>query len=476
MSGTQRLSAARVFVAGGLPTITYNPRAQLGLESQVLDYLDERNRILSVFGPTKTGKTVLVKNVLKNTEAIWTSGGAIKSASDLWNTVADELSLIGTIEASRQDTDTTARGVSGEAGIPGIAKIGGTGQGTVASSTTDKTIRTRPSDIAARKALRQAQVPIIIDDFHYVDSDVQMDIVRSLKDLVFDGVPVIVIAVPHRAYDVMRVEKEMTGRVEQLSIGFWSNADLRGIAETGFDALQVQDEGGTIAERLASESFASPHLMQAFCLQTVKDSGYRERQDPPAPLHEPMWDSFFRNRSVSASKTAFDMLVRGPRQRTDRKPRTLKNGLTVDIYGAVLMAIGHTGPLTSISYEQLRTAMREIAAAEDAPSGQEITRILGEMTKIAREIEGEPVVDYDASLTTLHISDPYFAFFLRWRAAEELAEREELTKTDFVPLPPAAGPLTDHSIPGSAIDAGSDRSKPRQPRKAKKQQRRGRGR
>ena len=41
------------------------------------------------------------------------------------------------------------------------------------------------------------------------------------------------------------------------------------------------------------------------------------------------------------------------------------------------------------------------------------------MAKIARDqIEGEPVVYYDEELSTLFISDPYFAYFLRWGAHE----------------------------------------------------------
>lgn len=432
MSEGQRLPVGHVFVAGGLPTITYSPRAELGLETRLRDYLEERFRILSISGPTKTGKTVLVKNVLQNVDKVLISGGDVRSTSDLWNNVADHLSLISTYEETRQDTDAESRTVGGDVQIPVLGKLSKSGQESVSSSTSDKVIRNRSIDIAAKKALRESNVPLIIDDFHYIPAGVQVEIVRSLKDLVFDGLPVIVIAVPHRAYDVIRVEKEMTGRVEQLSIGFWSNSELRGIAEKGFGALRVVDEAGVITERLAAESFASPHLMQSFCLEVVKGSGIRERQPTPVFLQEPMWSEFFKERSIAASKTAFDKLVRGPRQRTDRKPRTLKNGLTVDIYGAVLMAIGHTGPLTSVSYESLRAAMRDVAA-EDAPSGQEITRILGEMTKIAREMEGEPVVDYDASLATLHISDPYFAFFLKWRVVEELATREEQMKTVFTP-------------------------------------------
>lgn len=419
------LRVGQVFVAGGLPTVTYNPRSQLRLEQQVEDYLDERHRILSVSGPTKTGKTVLVKNVLMNAEAIWTSGGTIRSAADLWDAVADELGIQSSTEFSWQSTDTESRTTTGELGVPSVGKATRAGQEMLSFATIDKVARNRHMETAARKGLRTAMRPLVIDDFHYIPADQQLAIVRSLKDLVFDGVPVIVIAVPHRAYDVVRVEKEMTGRVQQLEIGFWSNDELLGIADKGFDALNLIDEDGAISRRLAEESFASPHLMQDFCLNIVKENGLRQRQDEPVALLEPYWRGFFEERSSAASKTAFDMLARGPRQRTDRKPRTLKNGLVVDIYGAVLMAIGYTGPLTSVTYESLRLAMREIVK-EDPPRGQEIARVLDEMSKIAREqLEGEPVVDYDSELTTLHISDPYFAFFLRWKAQEELAKRAE---------------------------------------------------
>lgn len=39
--------------------------------------------------------------------------------------------------------------------------------------------------------------------------------------------------------------------------------------------------------------------------------------------------------------------------------------------------------------------------------------MLDQMTQIARDkVEGEPVLDDE--LSTVHISDPYFAFYLRW--------------------------------------------------------------
>jgi len=409
------LPVGRVFVPGGLPTVTYNPRVELNLEQRVRDYLDERHRVLSVSGPTKSGKTVLLKSIVK--DGIWLSGGSIPSADAFWAAIADELKLITDVDSQESTEDAESREWAGEGGL-NLGLVGGKARRLAASSTTTGSAsrlgRSRPVSAAAREALRGSTHTLVIDDFHYVAPDVQLELVRALKDLIFDGLAVIVAAVPHRAYDVMRVEKEMTGRVLQLEVGFWSTDELEGIASHGFQALNVLDPDRRLGARLAKESFASPHLMQEFCLELCKSNDIRVAQERLGRLIAPEWDSFFRARASSASKTAFDLLSRGPRQRSDRIVRELKDGRKTDIYGAVLAAIAATGPLTDLTYEQLRGALRDVISS-DVPQRHEVTRVLDEMAKIAKEqIEGEPVVDFDEELGKLFISDPYFAYYLRW--------------------------------------------------------------
>jgi hypothetical protein len=354
-----------------------------------------------------------VRRVLQNEDAIILSGGAIQSIEQFWSTIADELGLYTDFEASSESAESNSRTLRGEAGIS-IVKGSREGTSEVSQSSGDRRGRTRPVAAAARTGLLSSQRILVIDDFHYIPQDVQIEIVRGLKDLVFEGVAVIVIAVPHRAYDVVRVEKEMTGRVQQLSVGFWSDEELIGIGNAGFKALNLTDHKFALTNRLVRESFASPHLMQDFCLNLCKQNGVRESSSRPHALKAPEWDDFFRGRASLTSRTAFDFLARGPRQRTDRKERILKDGTVTDIYGAILAGIAETGPLTSLTYESLRAALREVMQSE-APQKHEVTRVLEEMSKIAREqIEGEPVVDYDDAMAMLHISDPYFAYYLRW--------------------------------------------------------------
>jgi hypothetical protein len=371
--------------------------------------------MLSVSGPTKSGKTVLLKRFFE--DALWVSGGAIETADELWAEIVDELEVFTDIGLAA-DAETQHGGVLGvDAGL--------TATGSVSETTRRGTTRgrTRSAKNAARDVLRARKPTLIIDDFHYIPAAEQLRIVRTLKDLVFEGLPVIVAAVPHRAYDAVRVEKEMTGRVDALPVGLWSDSDLAQIAEKGFEILGVSDAQGALAAKLAEESFGSPHLMQTHCLYLCQEpsNGDAVLSREGTDLGAPDWEIFFSRRASATSKTAFDLLKQGPRQRQDRMVRKLKSGTETDIYGAVLAAIESTGPKTALTYEEVRAALRQTLAS-DIPQRHEVTNVLEQMTSIAREkIAGEPVLEYDPEYSTLDLADPFFAYYLRW-APEEMKD------------------------------------------------------
>lgn len=407
------LRVGDVFVPGGQPSLTYVARQDELLERTMKHYAyGPKTAILSVAGPTKTGKTVLLRHYFP--DAIWLTGGTIDSVDSFWESISDELELFTdrtlTVASDRSGAHTAGGGLDG-----GVVNANYSHENGTASSKGAELSRSRSHRSAARQELLSSKRTVVIDDFHYIDPAVQVDIVRGIKDLVFSSVPFIFAAVPHRAYDVVRVEKEMTARVQQLNIGLWTDADLMNIARQGFRALNVIDPGEKIAQRLVTESFASPQLMQQFCLNLCMDNDVFESQPEQMEITEPEWAKFLADCTMHTSKTAFNHLRTGPRQRTDRKPRVLRNGLVTDMYGVVLAAIEETGPKTQIQYEELRAGIKRVTAtSEPQPQRHEVTRVLDEMTKIARErIEGEPVIEYDDDVSMLYIADPFFAFYLR---------------------------------------------------------------
>jgi len=115
----------------------------------------------------------------------------------------------------------------------------------------------------------------------------------------------------------------------------------------------------------------------------------------------------------------FEKLKRGPRQRSDRIQRTLKNGAITDIYGVVLQALANIKPgIETINYEDLRASIREVLK-DSSPKRHEVSRVLDQMAIISASDESStPVIDWEKEENRLHITDPFFAYYLRWGKIE----------------------------------------------------------
>jgi len=397
-----------VFVPGGYPHYTYNSRETRELEQRVGSTLDNLCKLVVVTGHTKSGKTTLVQKILPREDAIWIDGGGINDEEDFWSVILDELNLFQTTETGT--TSTKEKSVSGETSVEGgvVFAKGQAKASTSAGSSREATStssRVVSSKSAALAGLRSSKTPLVLDDFHYLPKQMQGSVIRALKPLVFNGVPVVIIAIPHRRYDAIKVEKEMTGRILSIEVPVWAESELGFIPVTGFALLEHRVDTAHV-NRLAEESIGSPHLMQEFCREISRRDFAGDNLD----------EIFFTTAENTIGRPIFDKLARGPRQRSDRIPRQLKDGTTVDIYGLVLSGLAHIKPgLVTLEYEDLRTAIKEICLAENVPTLQEVARVLKHMSEISATDESStPVIDFDEDEKRLHITDPFFAFYLRW--------------------------------------------------------------
>ncbi|MCB2201747.1 ATP-binding protein [bacterium] len=411
-----------VFVPGGFPRLTYNPRMELQLETSIQQVTENLCKLVPVTGHTKSGKTVLVRSILPREEAIWVDGGGVGAEEDFWTTIIGQLDLFQETESTNETESTGELSATGKAGTNVfVAKVEGEIGG--AFSTSDRTAKTKARSVSSRvtalSGLRDAERALVIDDFHYLPRALQGDLIRALKPLIFDGLPVVIIAIPHRRYDAVKVEKEMTGRILPITIPSWGADELMFIPDTGFPLLRGK-LSTELSRRLANESIGSPHLMQEFCRAICRlnstPSDFNGRSADPS---EEQMENVFRDTAETIGRPIFEKLARGPRQRSDRISRQLKSGETVDIYGLVLHALAHLRPgLETLEYEVLRVALREVSA-NDPPQLHEVSRVLKHMSDIAATDESStPVIDFDEEEKRLHVTDPFFAYYLRWGRLE----------------------------------------------------------
>jgi hypothetical protein len=414
---------SKVFVPGGLPVLTYNPRKELKLEESIKRAKDNLCKLLIVTGSTKSGKTVLVKNVFPKKNCVWFDGGSFSSEDEFWTEVITQLDGFPDITETDGSESVNKLKAKGKTELtlpipfPGFPKIGAEGEYEHEKKKIISQTKSRKGSIktVAIKLLDEKKTPLIIDDFHYIMRDKQASIVRAVKSLIFEGLPVIFIAIPHRRFDAIKVEKEMTGRVETVNIPPWKSHELEEIATLGFPFLNLE-VSKVIINRLVNEAISSPHLMQEFCKEICHLSGIEET----TVIHQKIKDEtilqdLFTKVASSTGKVMFEKLSKGPRQRTDRMKRPTSDGDTPDIYGLVLKALSNLKPdLDRVDYEELRKEIRDISI-DRAPEAHEVSRVLEYMSKIAASDESStPVLDWQKDDRILHITDPFFAYYLRW--------------------------------------------------------------
>lgn len=411
-----------IFNPGGPPLYTYNPRNNLRLEEQFNAYLRSGYKLLSISGPTKSGKTVLCTRLLKENERIWISGGEIRDEDDFWCSINDQLDEYNEVCISRSNTQEERVGSEANAEATALLFKGGgkiTGEESKIKEESHTHSRKLPPRIQATKVLPKQNKPIVIDDFHYIDPTIQKNIIRALKTPIYEGLRVIIISVPHHSNDVEKAESEMAGRVQHLEIPEWAITELQEIGKSGFRLLNIVHEP-LITEMLAKESFGSPQLMHEFCAKICDFNNIEKTSKSPIYLKNYPRLQFFTQaaRSITSSSD-FNIMKRGPQTRTERKIWEFSSGKKGDIYAAVLIAIANTGPRTSITYDELRAQLKGIIIGE-LPQKNQVSNVLSQMQDLSSEKKpnssgGKPkIIEWDNISYTLYLLDPYFAFHLRW--------------------------------------------------------------
>ena len=407
--------ATSVFTPTDIPTFTYVERRNRNYENDLRRAFDIPKMIVSVSGPSKSGKTTLIRKVVTQDNLIHIYGANVKAPDDLWtNVLAWMGGPIETTETSGSKSGgTLSVAAGGEVGIPLVAKGQGTAQGAAtheSNSSVSKKIAISLLDQIV-KEIGNSDFVIFIDDFHYIERSVREEIGKQIKAAAELGVRICTASVPHRADDVVRSNTELRGRVTAIDMAYWSVEELEEIAYRGFRELNV-DLAPKLLRALASEAFGSPQLMQAISLNFCFEMNIGEKLETHIRLDETettIRKVLERTSTTTDFSTMLTALHAGPKQRgTERKRFEFADNTTGDVYRCVLLAIKEDPPALSLSYEQILNRAAKICKG-DTPVGSSISESLKQMDGLAKVVQTASVIEWDENV--LDIVEPYFLFF-----------------------------------------------------------------
>jgi len=385
----------------------------------LLDTLDMGSMLISIAGPSKSGKTVFVEQCLGRQNLIQVTGAGVNRPEELWLKVFD---IIGTpIPQSTSSTSGSGGKVGGSGEVEGgiILAKGKAGVSVESSHSNNETTSSNFAIDCLQLLIREVantDFVIFIDDFHYISKETQKEVARQIKEAIRQGVKFICASVPYHSDDVIRSNPDLRGRVFSIDFQYWGKEILQKIAYKGFPELGIAYRN-TAVDVLASEAAGSPQLMQYLCLNSCYELGVRESGIAPVELvnDQSLLQKICRRTVLSTDYGSIvEKMKEGPKTRgSDRLIYNTVHGWNGDVYRLLVKALSLDPPTLTFRYGPLNERITGMCR-DSTPSGSSITGACEHSARIVNDAALDRIVEWDGESDVFDIRDPYFLFFLRW--------------------------------------------------------------
>ena len=407
-----------VFKPNALPDHTYVDRRidEYGdtYTEQLQKALLNPGTLIAITGASKSGKTVLCHKAISNT-IIDLSASQIESREDFWNQIGEQLELPDEvhIKTSQSENDVEKTQITGELSIK-IAKLNiSAGKDNTGSKGNEISHRILRSQSSMMKYIIDNDFVLVIDDFHYASEDIQLYIARTIKTYLINGLKVIILSLPHRADDAIRLNPDLIGRTSFIEIAPWSIDDLKEIGLKGFPLLNIAIDDAVL-EHMAVESISSPQLMQDICFNLA----YRMEKNNATTVSREMVAVALRE-TVKKHKQVYSHVLKaaleGPAQGKNKRTHyILQDGRQVDIYMLLLISISSYPPELSLSVQEIQRRFSNLLAENNTkqPRSIDISNVVKNIKNIMKErAKNLDTIDWKAK--TLYILDSFLLFYLR---------------------------------------------------------------
>ncbi len=412
------MKTKEVFTPGKFPTVTFINTHLKEKSRHLRDAIEAGGLLVSLSGPSKSGKTVFVEDSIGKDSLIHVTGAGVDHVSKFWVRVFD---IIGTpVEMGKTEgssfTGTVEGKVGGDIGffIKGNAEVGTSGSWEKSEGKHE--IKSVDYLQLFIRDVKDSDLVLFVDDFHYVGENAKSQLAEEIKEAARQGLTILCASVPYHSDDVIRANKDLRGRIVILDFDYWDKALLKQIATAGFAELKMNVDD-CLVKRLADEAAGSPQLMQSLCLNLCFERGiYKSCPDPRVIENS---DNLFsavcsRTALMTDYSTVVDIMNEGPKARgQERKPHHLKDGSIQDVYPIVVKALSSNPPHLTFRYNDLTERIRNLCL-EEGPVGSSVTLACAHMARLANESANDAIVEWDGENDVLDIRDPYLLFYLRW--------------------------------------------------------------
>lgn len=382
-----------------------------------------RNKHITIFGSSKQGKTCLKKHCLETDKYINIQCNNKMTLTDINTSILKKAGYA--IDVSNKKTLSGKSKILASIGV----KLGILNSSIACDSESSEEIanETRPLELDPDdvndiiEALKKVHFDkyVVLDDFHYLKTDVQKDFAIELKAFHENSrLCFIVIGVWLDENKLITYNGDLTGRVISVNADLWSKHSLAEVIHKGEAFLKIKFSDEFVNE-LVSSCFNNVYYVQEVCHRVCELNNIKESQD--------------KLKNIECNKTKIHDLINEVVNESAGRYRSFITQYATGFQDTslqmhkwllypVLMASAKDLS-KGLSYRKIRESLeRHHPKGEDLNRGN-LTQALKSVVSLQLSKHIRPIIlDYDETNLILHIVDRGFIIWIQLSRKEDLLE------------------------------------------------------
>jgi hypothetical protein len=346
------------------PEVTLIDRSATKEAKTLIAQLASVGRLIRVCGPTRSGKTVMIRQALGDYDPIYVPGGVTHDRESFLEHLA--LSL----------------------GLEGPA-----------------------SEVRVFNAVVRSHRPIVIDDYHRIPTSPRHAILRRAQSFLDQDISLILISWTDIDQETIERDPGLGGRSEPpITMSLWREAELKEIGRRGFEqGLNIEVDAETVSE-LARHSYRNPYMMQQHCCMLAEKLEISTRL--PAREKRRVEQDLLKQVFIEAcaqTKRNFAPMIEPPGRARDVQ---LINDHWTTIEGLIALSIRRLDPIHAMTPGTMAANMKPLAKDPSWISGPNVENAVRDfMTRLERSPHRTTALEFSNSKLHIH---PFIKRYLIW--------------------------------------------------------------
>lgn len=402
------------------------------IERKEVDYLFleglQRRKHIIIYGASKQGKTSLTNKHLSENDYVKVNCSTGTTIIDIYKSILRQLNIeiLDTKEENNNIGGDANIGVKAKLKIPILGNFDTSGSISGKKSAGHRnTYRTVEYNLALAQDISELLISlefskrIILENFHYLQEDVQQQLAFDLRIFEDYDILFIILGIWRERNRLSQYNGDLVDRVIEIPVEPWKADDLKKIVNTGLPLLNVSFEN--VVDKIMSSCFDSVGVFQEICKESCYTAGVHETSETLIHIDH-------NNIDDAIKKKLEDYSSRHIRCLESFIEQVAKSSNEVPLYiPYYFIKVLLNEPFDEINKglkrKYLHEKIKEIHHRPDDVRASDMGYFL--KTLVQNQLKKKispPIFDYDLSTRSVKIIDSTFYFFLKNYNRQEILD------------------------------------------------------